>query len=144
MAKRKRARSNRGREAEDENFTKVVARLSVEKRRASSITDLTTFIVMTLTALASLAGFFPALFKALSSSSIYVPLGISAAGLVVLILIATIIWRILRSATSGTVYTSMAQIRDDNLRRLITELARGQAEFERQIEGSIKPPMPRS
>jgi hypothetical protein len=54
-----------------------------------------------------------------------------------------VIWRGLRRQRTQKFYTSEKEIRDDNLRKLISGIARGQIEFERRITSASRPSLPK-
>lgn len=137
------ARSDRSETSTGNNLSQEVAARADQKRRTSSQGDFWSFLGAIIGALSALAALISLIPKSLFSSA-YIILAISIIGAVAIIVTILVIWVYLRRSRHRPIYTNEKEISDDNLRKLISGIARSQIEFQRRINSASRSSLPKS
>jgi VIT1/CCC1 family predicted Fe2+/Mn2+ transporter len=126
----------------DIDLSHEVSIRSDKRRRADSVSLI---FPATLAIISALFGAVPVFISVFSGQSSNIILPISAIlGVVAIIIVGMTFWILYRRRTAKEVYTSEQDIRDDNLRELISEVAKSQIEFERKMTSMTRPSLPQS
>jgi uncharacterized membrane protein len=142
MEQHESSRSDQSDMTRDADLSHEVAARSAKRRQTTSFTELFSFIVAIISAV---FGVIPLIIQLVSPKSSNTFVAIAAiVGFIAVLIAAITIWILRRLHPVRDVYTSEQDIRDDNLRELISEIARGQDEFERHMALSNRPSLPES
>jgi hypothetical protein len=123
------------------SLSKEVAERSHQRRQASSLVDFILFIMLMIgpwAAVISVISLLPSLISPNYIATISVILGVAAIATTILL---GFNWR---RRNPRRFYRNESEIRDDNLRKLVSGIAKDQIEFEHRLTSAAKSSLPRS
>jgi hypothetical protein len=129
--------------AADNNLSQEVAARSNQRRRTSSFADLLSLIgtaIGALGAVISVIALFPSLLPSNDILVISIAVGVAA----IIISIILLWYNVGRWRRPRRFYTSEKDILDNNLRKLISGIAKSQIEFERRLAAMNRSSLPKS